>query len=42
MRKGIQAEEKKKNENEVIVSLIFVSQFKLGRIMYVVTKERVG
>jgi len=27
-----QVKEKKKNENEVIVSLIFLSQLKLGRI----------
>jgi hypothetical protein len=41
MQTDIQVKEKEKNESEVVVSLIFESQFKLGRIMYVPVKKRV-
>ena len=37
-----QAKGKMKNADGVVVWLIFVSQFKLGRIMYEATEERVG
>lgn len=42
MQTGKQAKGRMRNADGEVVWSIFVSQFKLGRIMYEATEERVG